>query len=658
VTAILPLLAMLCASFSHAQEPPETDVLAKLSLEELAQTEITSVTKEAVTAFRTPAAVTVISGADIRRSGARTIPDLLRLIPGVNVGQIQSNEWAVGIRGFEGRLSKAMLVLIDGRSVYTPLFAGVYWEMHDVPLEDIARIEVIRGPGGTVWGSNAVNGVVNIITKNSRDTHGTFVTVGTGTVRRGFLEWRYGAGDDSLSYRVYARGFDRGPQYHRDNGDFDDWRHGQTGFRVDWQRTDREALTVQGDAYAAEAGQQLRLNFFSPPSNPIVEGDKRFNGQNIMATWRRVLSSSDFQLRTYWDRTNREELNYKEIRNTFDADFIHRMPLGRHEMTWGLGARFSPSTFFQKLEAVNFLPHKQTYRIFSAFVQDDIALRPDKLSLTVGTKLETTSYSGFNYQPSARLAWTPDSENTFWGAVTRAVRTASRLEEGFNFSALLAPATPLYVRLIGDGNFEPEELIAYEAGFRHYISARGFVSVSLFHNRYDDLLSVEQRPTFVETTPSPAHVVLPLDFRNGIVAHSTGGELTVLWDFTESIRTRASYSLVRLDAERKHSSIDASTVNQLEGDTPHHKVIVQSTFELPLGFELNGVYRYVSSVRNQAAPSYSTADAWIGRRLGAHFSLEIVGRNLLQPFHVEYGGLPGPQVGIRRSGFVALTWTP
>lgn len=378
-----------------------------------------------------------------------------------------------------------------------------------------------------------------------------------------------------------------------------------------------------------------------------------------MAAWRRVLASgSDFQVRTYFDRTDRRELNYKEIRNTFDIDFIHHIPWARHDVTWGVGARISPSDFYQTVATVDFLPHQQTYNIFSAFIQDDIALVRDRLSLTIGSKLEHTSYSGFNAQPSVRLAWTPTSKQTVWSAVTRAIRTASRIEDGFNLSFLAQPNPPLYLRLVGDGGFTPEELLGYEVGYRNYISSRGFLTFSLFHNRYDDLLSVDSGPVQVETTPQPAHLVLPLFLRNGIQANSTGGEVSTLWDLRSWLRLRASYSLIHLDAKRARSSNDASTVRQLEGDTPQHKVVIQPSFTLPRKFELDLAYRYVSSVPNQGAPAYSTADVRLGRRVGDHLEFNVVGQNLLQPRHVEYGGAPGPLVGIRRSGYLALTWIP
>jgi iron complex outermembrane recepter protein len=660
---IFAVLLLWLVGATHLMAQSETsqniEPLKRLSLEQLAQTEVTSVNKEAVPAFQTPAAISVMTHDEIVRSGARTIPDLLRLIPGVEVGQADSSEWAIGVRGFQGKLSRAVLVLIDGRSVYTPLFAGVYWDMQDVMIDDIERIEVIRGPAGTIWGSNAVNGVINVITRNARDTHGMLLTVGGGNWQRGFADWRYGAGNDRLSYRVWGKVFDRGPQYHSDGNNFDDWRRGHVGFRIDWQASDRDAVTIQGDGYGAEAGQSVRLALYSPPSNPVVNGDRRFNGQDIMTSWRRVLApGSDIQIKSYYDRTQREELNYKEVRHTFDADFVHHLAWRRQDITWGVGTRISPSAFTQKVPTLDFVPPDSTHSIFSAFFQDDIVVVRDRVNLTLGTKLEHTTYSGFDYQPSVRVAWTPDPQHTLWGAATRAVRSASRIEDGLNLTALFSATGPVYARLIGDGKFEPEKLMGYEVGYRNYITSRGFIGVALFHNRYDDLMSAESRPTQVENTPAPAHLVLPLDIRNGLTAQSTGGELTGLWDVHERVRLRVSYSYVSPDAKTKTTSNDAFTVPQLEGNTSRHKVVIQDSISLPRQFELNLTYRYVSRIRAQPIAGYSTADVRIARPIGRQFAVEVVGRNLLQPYHAEYEGNPGPTVGIRRSGFVALTWTP
>ncbi len=657
--ALICLLASSRLSAQQIEAPDNNDeALKQLTLEQLSAVQITSITKDPVAAFQTPAAIGVITSRDIRRLGVRTLPDLLRLIPGVNVAQIDSSEWAVGIRGFQGKLSKSVLVLIDGRSVYTPLFAGVYWDAQDVLMEDIDRVEIIRGPGGTIWGSNSVNGVINIITKNARETRGSLVSVGGGNTEQGFIDWRYGAGTDQLSYRLFGKAFNRSAQERAGGGNYDDWQRGQAGARVDWQINGREALTIQGDLYAAKAGQLLQISQFSPPSSTAEQDDRYLNGQNVMATWRRVLSSeADVQLRVYFDRTERHELNYKETRHTLDLDFVQHASANRNHVTWGLGARLSPSDFTMQVPSVDFQPHNQTYRIFSGSFEDEVLLARNRLSVTGGVKIEHTSLSGFNYQPSARVSWTPDQGQTVWGAYTRAVRTASRIEDGFVFSALLNPSPPTYVRLVGDGKFEPEELNGFEMGYRKYITQRGFVSVSLFRNRYDDLLSVELQNSIVETNPQPDHTVLPLLLRNGIKATTTGGEVATLWDMAYWLRTRASYSLVRLDAKRKEGSNDASTVGQLEGDTPQHKVVLQGLLSLPKKFEANLAYRYVSSVPDQKTPGYSTGDVRVGRPVGEHFQIELVGRDLLQPSHQEYLGPPGGPVRVKRSGYISLTWS-
>lgn len=642
---------------SAALAQTSTEALKQLTLEQLSQVEVTSVNKEAESAFKTPAAITVLTSEQIRRSGARQIPELLRLVPGVNVGEIDSSEWATGVRGFQGNLSRAMLVLIDGRSVYTPLFAGVYWDMQGVMVDDIDRIEVIRGPGGTIWGSNAVNGVVNIITKDSRDTHGGLVRAGGGTLDQGELDVRYGGGTDALSYRAYARGFTRGPEHHQDNRNFDDWRKGQAGFRMDAQLGDRDTLTVQGDAYSGEAGQRLQLSTYSPPANPAVDGEKRFNGANLMAAWRRNLTSGgNVQFRGYWDRTERQELNYKEVRNTIDFDFVQHKPISRHELTWGAGARISPSLFTQKTPGVIFTPPSQNYNIFSFFLEDEVSIIPGQFKLTLGSKFEHTTYSGFNSQPSVRASWTPTERQILWGSVTRAVRTASRIEDGFLFSSLAQPNLPLYVRLVGDGGFRAEHSVSTELGYRNYVIRHGFIDLSLFHGRYQHLLSVEPQPVQVETTPAPTHLILPLYLRNGIAAQSNGGEISAVFDVTGWWRLGGWYATVFLDARRTSGSSDASTVRQLEGDTARHTAAIQSSFSLPRGIDVRLTYRYVSAIPDQRVTSYHTGDVRLGWRFHPNYEFEVMGQNLLQPWHIEYGGVPGPLIGVRRRAYAGIRW--
>ncbi len=639
---------------------PDPIALKSMSLEDLSRIEVTTASKEPSPAFRLPAAVTVVTADDIRRSGATNIPDVLRLVPGVEVAQIDSAKWAIGIRGFQGRLSKSVLVLIDGRSVYTPLFAGVYWEMQDMMLEDIDRIEVIRGPGATVWGSNAINGVINIITRDARETRGTLVSAGGGNVEQGFVNARYGDGTDKFSYRVYGRAFTRGPQFHPDGRNFDDWRRIQGGFRMDGSLNARDSLSLIGNAYRTVAGTALGITSYSPPALVTAYGNGTFSGQNLVAAWRRTLRSrSDIQVRAYYDRTDRNDLNYHEVRHTFDVDFIHHVPLPGHDLIWGGGIRISPSRFTQTVPAVDFLPHDQTYAVYSGFVQDTIAFVPNRLNFTVGTKLEHNSFSGFEIQPSGRVAWTPGEHHTFWLAATRAVRTPSRVEQGFRFTALLNPATPLFLRLIGDNGFKPEQMVGYEAGYRIFSpKAGGFIAVNAFYNRYNNLLSIEPEAAFVESTPEPAHLLLPVPLRNGIDAESSGGEVGGLFDLRSWWRVNGTYSLMRLNARKAPGSVDPATVPQLEGDSPRHKVVVQSSFVLPQRIEFTLTYRYVSALPgpDTSVPAYSTGDIRLAKRLSREFELSLAARNLMQPSHFEYSGDPGGLVGIRRSAYLQLTW--
>jgi iron complex outermembrane receptor protein len=638
---------------SIASDAASARVLKQLSLEELSKIEVTTVSKEATAAFKTPAAITVVTREDIARSGAATIPDVLRLAPGVEVAQQSGDKWAIGIRGFEGYLSKAVLVLIDGRSVYTPLFAGVYWEMQDTLIEDIDRIEVIRGPGGTIWGANAVNGVINIITRSAKETRGSLVSAGGGNVDQGFLAARYGGGDNTFAYRVWGKGFTRGPQSHPDGRNFDDWRRGQAGFRLDWTPNSSDSLMVSGGAYSMQAGSVLGISTYSPPALLNVEGNGDFSGQNVVAAWRRTLQSgSDIQVRAYFDRTDRADLNYREVRNTIDIDFIHHLSRGAHDIIWGAELHVSPSRFFQTVPTVNFSPARETYSIYSGFLQDSVTLVPNRLTATLGSKFEHNSYSGFEAQPSGRLAWTPSDRQTVWAAVTRAVRTPSRIEQGFQFTSLAVQSLPLYLRLIGDGRFSSEQLLGYEAGARTYIARAGFISVAAFYNRYDNLLSVENLPPTPEATPGPPHLLLPLYFRNGIAAQTKGVELASLLDLRSWWRVKPSYSHVHLNAERYPWSDDASTVRQLQGDTPQHKVVLQSFFTLPRAIDLDLTYRYVSSLPDVGVKAYSTADVRLAKRVARELELSIVGQNLFQPYHPEYSS-----VGIRRAGYIKLVWT-
>jgi iron complex outermembrane receptor protein len=640
--------------------------LKSLSLEQLSQLEVTTVSKKPEKAFQTPAAIYVITGDDIRRSGATSLPEALRLAPGVEVARIDGNKWSIGIRGFGSRLSRSVLVMIDGRTVYTPLFAGTYWEVQGTMLEDIDRIEVIRGPGGTIWGPNAVNGVINIITKRPADTKGTLASAGGGNVEQGFLNYRYGAGNDKgFAYRVYGKGFTDGPEYHPDGRNFDDWRSSQAGFRMEWNpnNNSRDTFTLQGDIYKEEAGESVAAVTYAAPYQRIVDANADLSGGNVMGVWQRKLAGGgDFQLQTYYDRTNRYEANLGERRNTFDIDFVEHLPWGdRQRITWGLGTRFSRADDLEVVSGLTFLPNNRTDQLYTAFLQDEIRLIDDRLSLTAGTKLLRTNFTGFEFEPSVRLAWTPSENETVWAAFTHAVRTPSDSEENFYLSGFVGVTpggVPEMARFNANPNFAPEQMNGYELGYRRLLGKSVLVDLASFYNHYHDLFDEELTgPVFLEDNPAPVHYLLPAQFRNGLLGYTKGVEVVPAWRATSRWRLRGSYSFLHMNLGRSPHSGDVGTVPGIVGSSPQHQAWIQSSLDLGKRFQLDLTYRYEGALPGQLVPAYSTGDARFAWRATRELEVSLVGQNLLQPFHPEFGGDPGPLVGIRRSAYLKLTWS-
>jgi iron complex outermembrane receptor protein len=648
--------------------------LKNLSLEQLSQIEVTSPSKEPTPAFHSPVAIYVITGDDIRRSGVTTIPDALRLAPGVEVAQIDSSKWSIGIRGFGTRLSRDVLVLIDGRTVYTELHAGTYWEVQDTLLEDIDRIEVIRGPGGTIWGPNAVDGVINIITRSSKDTQGALASAGGGNQQEGFLNARYG-GETSggLTYRFYEKAFLRGPEYHPDGDNFDQWRGIQGGFRMDWRSGSRDAFTVQGDIYTQKDGEQVSLSTYTPPVNiPSQDGFENASGGNVLFKWNRTLSdSNNFQFQVYYDRTDRTEPNLAENRDTVDADFIERTKLGdRQQLIYGAGARVTQGRFDEVVSGLVFYPFHQTDYLLTAFLEDDVNLVDNRLMLTAGTKILNTNYTrGILFQPSVRLMWTPTGTQTFWTSFTHAVRTPSDAEEDFYLSTYVGTAPgglPFFARFNGNKRFAPELLNASEAGYRQMIAKNIYFDLAGFFNHYHDLFSedvtggesLQTTLPFPTPVPPPSpYILLPAQFQNDLYGATYGGEIAPEWRPAPFWRLRGSYSFLRtsLHAAPSPSSIPLGSA-QDNGSSPGHEVTVDSGFDIAKKLQLGLIYRYVSALPYQGVHGYSTGDARIGYRIGSHVEFSLVGQNLFQPYHVEYIGDPGGAVGIRRSAYASLAW--
>jgi iron complex outermembrane receptor protein len=663
--AVYFLLPLARADDSQPAAPGASNpaALKNLSLEELSQIEVTTPSREPQAAFRTPDAIYVITGEDIKRSGATSIPEALRLAPGVEVARIDANKWSIGIRGFGSRFSRGVLVLIDGRTVYSTLLAGTYWEVQDTFMDDIDRIEVIRGPGGTIWGPNAVNGVINVITKNTKDTHGMLASAGSGNEEQGFANFRYGGGNDNgFNYRFYGKAFTRGPEYHPDHASFDDWRASQGGFRMDWERNDRDSFTVQGDIYIEDAGERVSAVSYTPPYSQNIDANADLSGGNVLARWtRKIADGNDIQFQAYYDRTNRHEPNFGELRNTFDVDFLQRLRLpARQQVSWGLAARFSLADDLPVVSGLAFLPAKRTDELFSGFIQDEISLVDNRLSLTLGTKLLRTNFTGMEAEPSARLAWTPTSNQTFWTAFTHSVRTPSDAEEDFLLSGYqytLANGTPFFAAFLPNKGFQPEQLNGYEIGYRRLIGPKLYVDVAGFYNHYHDLFDEEIIGGIsLDDNPPPIHLLLPAQFGNGLRGETIGGEIAPEWRPTAFWRLRGSYSYLNMHIKPAAGSLDIGSAPGINGSSPRHEVGVQSSFDLSKALQFDLDFRYVSALPAQSVSAYSTGNVRFAWRFRRNWEAALVGQNLLQPWHVEDGGDPATLVGIRRSAYVKLSW--
>ena len=640
----LPLLvvsAMLVwAGMQTAALAGEPDLMS-ISIEELMKINVTSVSKKAQQLADSAAAIFVITREDIRHSGVTTIPDALRMVPGLNVARIDANKWAVNSRGSTSRFSNKLLVLIDGRSVYNPYFSGVYWEVQDMLLDDIERIEVIRGPGATLWGANAVNGVINIISRNAADTQGGRIAVGGGNVEKVFAEARYGGRiGQNAHYRLYAKGYQRDSFDYASGSDANDgMRLHQAGFRFDTDLTPANRLTVQGDAYGGDIDQRLDLPTATAPFVDTVENEGSVSGRNLQANWQRILSStSDLTLMAYYDHNRRKESWTDQERNTANFDFQHHFGVGRrHDIIWGVRYNRTCDTF-GNTGVLTLDPISRTDELFSAFLQDEIALLPERVWLIIGSKVEHNDYTGVEYQPSARLFWSATNAHKLWTAVSRAVRTPSRVESDawlFNDVILPSPQTyylPVLLTVRGDRDFDAEVLMAYEAGYRFLPNADWSLDVAFFYNDYDDLrLPVAGDPIVHGFT----HVEIPSVFTNGYAAQTYGGELSLAWQVCERLKLDLAYSYIDCNFEE---TMDL-------GKAPAHQVSLRSAAKLHADFDLDLWLRYVddsTTVNVNSADylydidGYVTLDMRLAWRPADGLELSIVGQNLLDAGHVEF----------------------
>ena len=630
VTAIGLAFVLVTGSAFGQQPDSAVQALKALSLEQLMDIAVTSVSKRPEKLSGTASAIQVITGEEIRRSGATSLAEALRLAPNLQVAQVNASQWAISARGFANVLSNKLLVLIDGRTVYTPLYAGVFWDVQNPPLETIDRIEVISGPGGGLWGANAVNGVINVITKGASETIGWSVEGGGGTALRGMGEVRYGGRlGPALHGRVYGEGFSRASTELPSGADAgDDWHIWQGGFRVDWTPSEDDAVVFKSSAYDGRP---------DPDGNAPVMA----RGGNAVGRWSRTVSpKSAFQLQVYYDRTYRDFGNgFAEDLATYDGDFQHRFQVGnRHVLIWGLGARIMDHAT-ENLPLFRFLPSPRWLHLYSGFVQDEITLAPDRARLILGSKVERNDYTGWEIQPNARLAWTPSERHTVWAAVSRAVRTPSRLDR--DFEVLSDSVTPIIAR---DG-FLSEELLAYELGWRFEPAARVAMSLATYYNVYDNVRSVE---------PDSASGLFPLTFQNGVKGHSEGFELAATYQVSDRWRLRGGYTFLKKTLSLKPGSLDLNAASA-ESDDPAHQIVVQSSVDLPGRIEWDVVVRYVDALPKPVVASYVGLDVRLGWKLTERLQLAVTGQNLLDDHRVQFIPSGGPR-RIARGVYGMITW--
>ena len=624
--SLIGLLALGLACAAGTARAATTDGVAdpadlsRLSLEELADLEITSVSKRPESVGEAAAAVYVISGRDIDRSAATNLPEALRLAPNLQVQQVDATNYAITARGFNSmETANKLLVMIDGRSIYTPLFSGVLWDTHDVPLGEIDRIEVISGPGGALYGANAVNGVINIVSRSAFDSQGLRLDALAGP-DDGQASLRYGGPiGDNGAWRAYVSGFTRRDSFLPSGAEAGDGaRGGQAGFRADW-RFGADSLTVQGDLYDRTI------------DSPGVRTD--LGGGNLLGRWSHSLGEANrLEVQAFFDRTERDVDTHART-DTWDIAVQQAVtPFAGHDLVWGAGYRHIDDELISPPTNAAFLdPERMDMYAANLFVQDQWRLSGD-LVLTAGLKLETGSFRDLEPLPSLRLGWTVNDRAFLWGAVSRAVRIPSRIDRGLTLPGFLK-----------GGSFQREELWAYELGYRGQPTASTTLSVSLFYNDYDDLRTADLDPV----------TFLPLRLANSARGATWGAEVWGTWDVTPAWRLSAGLFAMETDFEHKPGSLDITAIAS-QGDDPDFQATLRSQSDLTDNLALDLSLRAVDDLR-LGTPSYVEADARLGWRLNDTVELSLSGQNLLDEKHFESDDA-GVRRQIGRTVYVGLRW--
>lgn len=628
----------------------------------------------------TAVAVFVLSNEDIKRSGATSLPEALRMAPGIHVARIDANKWAISIRGFNERFSNKLLVLMDGRTVYNPLFSGVYWDAQDILLDDVERIEVIRGPGAALWGANAVNGVINVISKSAKTTQGGLVSGGYGSEEQGFAAVRYGGEvADNLQYRLYAKRFNRGDSFSNlAAGAQDRSTVNSGGFRLDWQPGKREELSLQGRYYEGQSGQQTQVPRFSAPWMVPNDQSVGISGGHILGRWRnRPADASETILQLYFDHAQRNDAVLgRQTLNTSDISYQYRFAwLDGHELTWGANYRSVDNRLDPGYEAW-LQPEHRHISLYSGFIRDDIKLA-EHWNFIVGTELQHNDFTGVEVQPTARLLWHPQARHTVWAAVSRAVRTPAIEDHDLTFMPVMANPTaslpvPVAAQVQGNQAFTSENLMAYELGYRFAPNSRFSLDTTAFYNVYDNLRTFEQGAFYFDTVPT-SHLVVPYAFDNRMKASSHGSETVIQWTVQDNWRLSANYQFISMRFDTDDGSTDYITLDRIYGHAPQQQFALRSLWNMDKNWQLDLWARYVDQMRwepsvlspqNGGLPfpmlvsAYITLDARLAWKPLKDLEISLVGQNLLDGHHQEYidksTNIPVSQV--ERSAYIKAEW--
>jgi len=637
-------VTMIVTRMASAQSAQLFPDVTAISIEDLMNLKVTSVSKRAQKLADAPAAIFVITQEDIRRTGARSIPEALRMAPGIEVARIDENKWAIGSRGFNGRFANKLLVLIDGRTVYTPLFSGVYWNVQDVLVEDVERIEVIRGPGATLWGANAVNGVINIITKSAEASQSLLLTAEAGNEERVLGGVRYG---NKYGDKVFYRGYSKYSKWASStdamgNDAFDGWDMFRGGFRIDTPTNSKNSYTIQGDIYKSAYGETLTAPMLDPPYTSTFRNGGDFSGGNILGRWSHTSTKSTTTLQMYFDRTKTAaDSLLEDHQNIYDLDFQHDIRLTEgQEMIWGLGYRSTQDRIFST-PAVTLSPDNRSLSLYSGFVQDEFKLFANQLRITLGSKFEHNGFTGFEVEPNARALWTLDHRQSLWGAISRAVRTPARTEEDMHLNADVIPPSPqslglpVLVSVLGNDNFKSEGMVAYELGYRLQANSSFSIDVATFFNSYSNLLSAEPGAPSLDVANGPVHLVAPVLAANKMSGGTHGVEVFADWKFMPKWRVSGSYSYLSMNITKDADSLDQSSPNPA-GVSPQHQFYVRTSIDLLKNLEPDVTVRFVDDLSALAIPSYYSLDAHIGWKPAGPMELSFGAKNLTNQQHLEF----------------------